>query len=308
MSWAPSLLIALAACLYAGVSAYAVSQATVAERNLAEGTPADLGLVYEDVTFDSAVDGIQLRGWYLPARGQRAVILLHGLDSERWGRRPALPEKARHYVQAGFDVLTFDLRAHGASGGDRVGLGWLERRDVEGATRYLEQRGIPRYAIGLHGHSYGAATALLSAAAMPEVAAVIADSAFAAQLPLLDQEIHRKTGLPALFTPGIAGFASLFYGLDLEAMAPVLAVPQIAPRPILFIHGASDSRIPAENSRLLLAASRNPADTLWIVPGAEHVEAFTTQPEEYTARMLRFFDEHLATHRPSSVELPTSQP
>jgi fermentation-respiration switch protein FrsA (DUF1100 family) len=301
-------VLVLAAALYAGVSAYAATQATIAERTLPEGTPADLGLAYEAVTFASAVDGIPLRGWYLPARGERAVILLHGLDGERWDRHPALPDKARRYVQAGFDVLTFDLRAHGESGGERVGLGWLERRDVQGATTFLEQRGIPPRAIGVHGHSYGAATALLSAAAIPDIGAVIADSAFAAQLPLLDQEIHRKTGLPALFTPGIAGFAGLFYGLDLEAMAPVLAVPQVAPRPILFIHGEADSRIPAENSRLLLAASRNPKDSLWLVPGAEHVEAFTTQPDEYTARMLGFFDQHLVTRSRPSLAPPDVAP
>jgi uncharacterized protein len=288
-------VLLLAAALYVGVSAYTTTQATSAERSLPEGTPADLGLAYEDVTFASAEDGIPLRGWYLPAGGERAVILLHGLDGERWARRPSLPDKAQRYVQAGFDVLTFDLRAHGESGGERLGLGWLERRDVQGATMFLEQRGIPPHAIGVHGHSYGAATALLSAAAVPDIGAVIADSAFAAQLPLLDQEIQRKTGLPALFTPGIAAFASLFYGLDLQAMAPVLAVPQVAPRPILFIHGTADSRIPAENSRLLRAASHNPEDSLWLVAGAEHVEAFTTQPEEYTARMLRFFDQHLVS-------------
>ena len=286
-------LLAVLLVAYAVASAYMAISATRATRIPIQGTPADLGLAYEPVTFESAVDHVPLRGWYLPSRGERAIVLLHGIDSNRWDPWPSLPQKAKIYVDNGFDVLTFDLRAHGESGGEHMGLGWLERRDVQGAVRLVEQRGIAPGRIGIHGNSYGAGTALLSTAAIPDVAAVISDSAFADQRLLLDREINRRTGLPPIFTPGISAFASLFYGLDLAAMPPELAVPQIAPRPILFIHGTADTRIPVDHAYRLKAASRNPADELWIVPGAVHVQAFAVEPDLYATKVVAFFDRHV---------------
>ncbi len=151
-----------------------------------------------------------------------------------------------------------------------MGLGWHERRDVRGAVDLLLERGIKPGRIGVHGTSYGAATAILSAAAIPEVGAVVADSAFADVREIMDREIEMRTGLPAeivrLLRPGIAFVAQTFYDLDLDAIPPERAVPNIAPRPILFIHGREDKRIPVKHARRLFAASKNPADELWIHP------------------------------------------
>jgi fermentation-respiration switch protein FrsA (DUF1100 family) len=157
----------------------------------------------------------------------------------------------------------------------------------------VEQHGIPAGRIGLLGHSFGGGIVLLSASAIPEVAAVVTDSAFADQRLLLDREINMRTGAPPIFTPGIGLFISQWYDLDLSAIPPEQALARIAPRPILFIHGDADTRIPVSHAYRLKAASHNPADELWIVPGAEHVASFAVQPETYTAKMLAFFEHYL---------------
>jgi dipeptidyl aminopeptidase/acylaminoacyl peptidase len=278
---------------YVVASAYLADQATRATRHLPQGSPTDEGLSYESVTFDSAEDHIPLRGWYIPSRGDRAVVMVHGIDSQRWDEAPNVPDKVRLFVHDGFDVFLFDLRAHGESGGEHLGLGWLERRDVRAAVDVVEQRGIPPGRIGLFGHSFGGGIALLSAAAIPDMGAVVTDSAFADQRLLLDREINMRTGAPPIFTPGIGLFVSWWYDLDLSAIPPDQALSRIAPRPILFIHGDADTRIPVSHAYRLKAASRNPVDELWIVPGAEHVASFAVQPEAYTARMLAFFERYL---------------
>ena len=290
------VLAALALALmvgYLGASAYIADLARHTTRRLPEGTPADVGLVYEPVTFESAVDHIPLRGWYMPSRGERAIIIVHGIDSQRWDYAPNVPDKVRLYVQNGFDVLVFDLRAHGESGGEYLGLGWLERRDVQAAVQLIEQRGIPAGNIGLHGHSLGGAIALLSAAAIDDVRAVISDSAFADERPLIDREVNMRTGAPPIFMPGIQLFMRWWYGFDLEAITPERAIAQIAPRPVLLIHGMADTRIPVQNAYRLMAAASNPSAELWIVPGAKHIASFATEPEVYTARMLTFFEQNL---------------
>lgn len=279
----------LAGLLYAGAAVYLGVRVTRGVRSRPEGTPADVGLTYETVSFESAVDHVPLRGWYMPARGERAVILVHGVDMHRWDPWCRLADKARLYVQHGFDVLTFDLRTHGESGGEHFGLGWLERRDVQGAVTCLARRGIPAGRIGLHGHSFGGGIALLSAAAIPDVAAVLADSPFADARPLLSHEL-RLRGLPSLLTPGIVAFVHCRYGLDFDAMPPARAMAQIAPRPVLLIHGTADDRIPIAHSFRLKAASPDAGVELWVVPGAGHVQAFNVEPAAYAERMLRFFD------------------
>ncbi len=287
-------VVLVLACVYLAASAYVTTLAAQSQRHPPEGTPADVGLAYEPVAFPSATDGTPLRGWYLPSRGERAIVEVHGINGNRWEtNHPWLTRMTAQLVQDGFDVMLFDLRGHGESGGDRVALGWDERGDAQAAVDVVLQHGIQPGRIGLYGMSYGGATALLTAAITPSVGAVVTDSAFADQRVLLDSEIQRRTGMPRIFTPGVTLFSRLFYGLDLDAMAPEKALPAIAPRPILFIHGTADTRIPVEHAYRLKAASRNPADELWIVPGGEHTSSYLVEPEVYPARVLGFFDRHL---------------
>ena len=279
---------------YAVASAYLTGLATTAERHLAVGNPSDLGLDFEAVSFVSSLDQIVLRGWYLPASHERAIIFVHGIHGNRWDTFHHIDELIARHVHAGYDVLTFDMRAHGESGGDRFTLGWKERYDMRSAVDFVIRRGIPAGRIGVWAQSLGTAGALLAAPDVPEIAAVVTDSAFADARLLIDSEVQLRTGLPPVFSPGITLIGGRLYGIDLDAIPPEKTVARIAPRPILFIHGDADTRIPAEHSRRLLAAAQNPAAELWIVPGAGHVQSFATDPEAYAARVLGFFGRALS--------------
>ena len=276
---------------YAGFCVYLAMHLTAA-RNLPIGTPADVGLAYEPVAFQSELDHITLRGWYLLSSGTRAIILVHSLDGNRWDTNNWLGQLVPVFVHDGFDVLTFDQRAHGESDGEHVGLGTLERADVRAAVHLVEQRGVAAGHIGLFGQSFGAATALNSAAAIPDVASVASDSAFADARERLNFEIHRLTGLPPIFAPGAGIAASALYGIDLS-VTPEKSMAQIAPRPVLLIHGDADARIPVENAYRLKAASNNPNVELWIVPGAGHTGSYDAEPELYTEKIVTFFERTL---------------
>jgi fermentation-respiration switch protein FrsA (DUF1100 family) len=153
--------------------------------------------------------------------------------------------------------------------------------------------GVPPGRIGLWAQSFGSA-AVLATAEAPAVRALVTDSAFADPRHVIDKEIHDRTGAPPVFTPGVTAAARLLYGFDLAAIAPERAVWRIAPRPILFVHGDADARIPVAEAYRLKAASRDPADELRIVPGAGHVLAYAEHPEANAARVLAFVRRHLA--------------
>jgi uncharacterized protein len=281
-------VIVLLVLAYAVASTYLVTQATLVHRNVAEASPADVGLRFEDVAFTSA-DGIRLQGWYLPASGARAVVLVHGIDGNRWDTVHHVDRLVALLVGAGYDVLTFDLRGSGASGGERLGLAWNERLDVQAAVRYVSSRGVAAGRIGLWGQSLGGAAALLAMPDVPEVSAVVSDAAFADIRLVLDGEIQRRVGLPPIFTPGLTLATRVLYGLDLAVIPPEQAVPRIAPRPILLIHGTGDRRIPVEHAYRLRAAARGPDDELWIVPEAGHVLSYDREPGPYATKVLALF-------------------
>lgn len=83
-------------------------------------------IAYEDVSFAGA-DGIVLRGWRFRARGPRGVLVyLHGIGDNRQGAIGF----AKRFGPQGWDVVAYDGRAHGASGGTACTYGALEKRDL----------------------------------------------------------------------------------------------------------------------------------------------------------------------------------
>jgi hypothetical protein len=52
------------------------------------GSPAAVGLGYADVSFPARADGTLLQGWYIPAKGERVVIVVHGGIQNRVRSRP----------------------------------------------------------------------------------------------------------------------------------------------------------------------------------------------------------------------------
>ncbi len=169
-------------------------------------------------------------------------------------------------------MVVFDLRGHGRSGGEHLGLGWLERHDVAAAVRFLLSREFQPGKIGIHGVSYGASTSLLATATISEVGAAVGalvlDSPFANISDVVVGEIQRQTGLPAFLTnallPGIRFMARQMYSLDLGGISPEQALADIPPRPILLIHGEEDPVIPVEHAMRLEAAAAQTAE-LWLL-------------------------------------------
>jgi hypothetical protein len=142
-------------------------------------TPASAGLTFDSVGFAATDAGVpQLSGWWIPAAPSAAfsrftVLYLHGQDGNLGGTVDALSRL--HAV--GVNVLAFDYRGYGQSAFARPSEAhW--RQDAEWALQYLsETRHIDRAAIVLDGHSLGANLALEVAAAHPELAGVVLDSA-----------------------------------------------------------------------------------------------------------------------------------
>ena len=285
------LVPALVIVAYFGISTYIANQLSSPPRRPITADPAQYGLTTQDVTFNSTIDNVPLKGWFIDSPGTAAVVMVHGRAAAR-DDGPAVPV-AVALVSSGYDVLLFDLRAQGQSGGDRYTMGLKETRDVAGAVRYLkEERGAT--AIAGYGTSMGASTLINAAADLPDMKAIVADNGFADLSLLLEKELPKVSGLPSVFNPGITFAAKTFFDTDLAGNKPVEHIAALNDRALFLIHTEVDPTIPVEHSFMLQkAAAGNPKMVSWIAPGEGHTQAYFNHREEYVARVLAFYDKHM---------------
>jgi uncharacterized protein len=281
--WFLGVLVTLLLAIGLGMSFYLTHRFSLGQVH----TPAEYGLDYEEITFPAA-DGTSLGGVWIPFPGsQRAIVILHGHGgSMDWDI-----QRAPYFHEAGFNVMLFDFRAHGRSDGNLATFGYLERQDVVGGVTFLKSRGMKR--IGLLGFSYGGMASMLSAPLCPEVNAVVSDGG-AARLRSAVAGRATELGLPRWLGPFLGWLTvvatSVRLGVNLFRYEPVRWVGQIAPRPILFVHGELDQYLPDFDE--LYAAAGEPKQA-WRLPGVQHTKASEVYPEEFYQRVVGFFQENL---------------
>ena len=287
---AGAVLVALVSAILAeGALHIPKPQRVAPAANLAESIAQATNATWREVQI-AASDQTILRAWiFLPRRANGGgVVLLHGVADSRAG----VLSQAEFLLQCGYTVLTPDSRGHGASGGETITYGLLEREDLHHWLGLLTaQSGIQRvYALGV---SMGAGVLLQALPGEPRLRAVVADCPFATFPGIARDRIHQASGLPPPLAAPFAEvglcYARLRYGLDLHNASPAAALSGVR-TPILLIHGDRDRNIPPRHSRQLHAA--NPATEIWIVPGADHAASLLTVPQQYRNRVITWFASH----------------
>jgi pimeloyl-ACP methyl ester carboxylesterase len=285
--------VAIAALVVAGiaVAVYVADEVTRVDRAPLTRSSLVLSPGTETVSFRTS-DGLTLRGWFVPVSKDRAAVLVHGKDANRFSSDHTL-RVARWLRDAGYSLLLFDLRGHGESEGQRFSLGQHERMDVAAAVDLLVARGFQQGRIVLVGESMGAAVAIQAVALRPEVAAVVADSAYANGRAIVDEAGPLETGLPDWYTALVVLAAKALYELDVNAVDPSAVVHAHPERAFLFIHCDGDGVVRPHHARDLQGASGNPDTRLWMASGCGHVGASARYGDEYRSRLIAFVDAQL---------------
>ncbi|MBI3292857.1 MAG: alpha/beta hydrolase, partial [Elusimicrobia bacterium] len=138
----------------------------------------------------------------------------------------------------------------------------------------------------------GAAVAIVGAVQHPEVLAVAAESPFASYQETVIRTGKLFYGFPRSVVLSAIYCARWRLGFNPEDYAPIHHVSQLAPRPLLLIHGARDLRVSMTEIQALYDVARDPK-TLWVVPDADHGEPAFRAPAEYERRLLAFFEQAL---------------
>jgi uncharacterized protein len=245
---------------------------------------ATLGLPgARDVSF-AAGDGTPLSGWYVPGRGDAAVILMHGSHGTRVDTLPEL----RMLAAAGYGVLAFDARGHGKSEGQTNALGWRGADDVAGAFDFLRrQTGVNPERIVALGLSMGGEEALRAAGSGIPLAAVVADGAGASTTG--DMRLTSGADIP-----------SSVAWLDMRAVELFSSESEPAPLGTLVRHITVPTLLIASGANGEFATDRAYSRrmgrhaTLWYLPSAGHTQALAQHPDLYRARVTSFLADALA--------------
>ena len=276
-------------------------------RNPLDFTP----LTGEPVTFP-AYDGLPLEGMLIPAAAdvprRGMVIFAHEFCSDMH----SCARYCRPLQEVGYDIFTFDFRAHGQSESppDYTPRQWVSDReldDMRGAIAWtqswLEERGYDRR-LGILGVSRGACAAILVARETPDIIALFADGAFSTDTTIeyfmkrwayifarvrIVYENH-----PPVFWRFLRWSMMIFARREFKCRFPSVrkAIARMTPRPMFFVHGAKDSYLPVDQSRQLFALAGQPK-TLWVAAGARHNQAAILHPEQYARYSVGFFDRYL---------------
>lgn len=243
--------------------------------------------------WQTSFDGLKLHATYFPAgvaqEKPKIVICFHGYTSQGMSDYIGLSD---YYQKRGYAMLLPDARAHGASEGEYIGFGCLDRQDALGWIRWAIEELGEKTEILLHGTSMGAATLLmLSGLTLPEqVKGIVSDCGFTSPKEVFTHVLHSMYHLPAF--PVIPG-ADLVnrklagYGMDeCNAKREV----EKATVPILFIHGEADTFVPCSMCDEIYEHCASPKSKL-IVAGAAHAESYYKDRESYEAALTKFIGE-----------------
>ena len=251
-------------------------------RTVSGSHPRNFKLDAEELKLETS-DGVKLDAWFLPNKtSKKAVILCHGYPMDKGDILGMTAFLAKE-----FNLLYFDFRATGRSGGFFSTGGGKEVRDIDAAVKFLEGRGF-REGLGIFGFSMGGAAALLSVS--PSLKARALDAPVARLSEELDYiflpwGVWRKPLLPLM-----KAWSLVLMGVNINSLNPVENTAAFA-KPVLLVHGGADTQVPVSNSLAIKAA--NPSAELWVVKGAGHGENYGRAGKEYERRLTDFFKKNL---------------
>ncbi len=232
-------------------------------------------------------DDLNLHAAYIDQNSHIYMIMVHGYR----GDGASIISPIKQMKKAGYNLLIPDLRGHGFSEGDYIGMGWDDREDIIQWIDYLLSKD-PHASIILYGVSMGGATVMdVAGEKLPhQVKAIIEDCGytsvwdiFKAHIDMNNIESEVALHMASLVTKIRAGYY-------LEDVRPIEQVKK-SQTPMLFIHGAEDNFVPFSMVNELYNAATCPKEKL-VIQGAGHANSCSVNSELYYQTIFRFIEKY----------------
>lgn len=278
--------------------------------------PSDVGMAYDEVQFPSK-DGVPLEAWFIPADSDRLLVINHPMTCNRYGFPGHLEPwrtdlgifggfevdfltELRFLHDAGYNILTYDLRNHGLSSdanGVTSGLGLIEARDVVGSLRYVRsQDRLAAMKLGLYSRCMGGNSTIVAMDYWPEefggVQALVVLNVVSGHT-FIERGAENAGLLPDKAREALAEKLADMCGMRLDEETPqphahAVTVPTLMAqlRRDFLIHGEKDGQ------EIFDAIGAEDKELLWIEESNQRFFAynyFGQHPE----KLVDWFDKHL---------------
>ena len=243
---------------------------------------------YSDKYIES-YDKLQLHSYVVSQNSNKWAIVVHGYG----GSGKLMSDKSKYFYDMGYNVLIPDLRGHGKSEGDYIGMGWKDRLDIISWINFIIKEN-PSAKIVLHGTSMGAATVLMTSGEnLPSnVKAIVADCAYTSAWDEFSYQLETYLKVPSYYILNVTNMVTkLKAGYSLKEASALECVKK-ATVPILFIHGDKDKFVPYSMMDKLYDATNSPKEKLTI-EGGEHANSDLVSPFLYWLTVEDFLNQYV---------------
>lgn len=243
---------------------------------------------YSDKYIES-YDKLQLHSYVVSQNSNKWAIVVHGYG----GSGKLMSDKSKYFYDMGYNVLIPDLRGHGKSEGDYIGMGWKDRLDIISWINFIIKEN-PNAEIVLHGTSMGAATVLMTSGEnLPSnVKAIVADCAYTSAWDEFSYQLETYLKVPSSYILNVTNMVTkLKAGYSLKEASALECVKK-ATVPILFIHGDKDKFVPYSMMDKLYDATNSPKEKLTI-EGGEHANSDLVSPFLYWLTVEDFLNQYV---------------
>ncbi|KGR74385.1 alpha/beta hydrolase [Ureibacillus sinduriensis] len=225
----------------------------------------------------------------------------NGSDNHKWaiavhgytGSADGMTRYIRNFYEQGFHVVAPDLRGHGRSEGEYIGMGWHDRLDL---LKWIDEiiSLDPDAEIALFGISMGGATVMMTSGEdLPSnVKVIVEDCGYSSVSDVFVYQLDDLFGLPEFPVLNAANTVTkMRAGFDLYEASAVRQVAK-SKKPMLFIHGNQDTFVPYEMLDEVYEAANVEKNKL-IIEGAGHGEAEKIDPDSYWNAVWSFVGKYI---------------
>lgn len=250
----------------------------------------------EGISIPSSEGDHQIPGDYIYAKGidtkdHDTVILIHGLGGNRYSNYPL----AAHFLEKGYNVITYDQRSSGENKAKYTTFGYLESDDAKDLIYYVSKLTKDK-AVGLWGTSFGGATAGLAISdkdAAQYVDFVILDCPVSSMKDMVAAEIDKmEIPLPTSYMTwcgSVVNKLKLGFSYGQADIPSAVADTHV---PILVINSKADQLTPYYMGCDIFKAIDSKDKEILSVEDSDHAQVWLNHRELYRKTMDEFIAQY----------------
>ncbi|MGL5617283.1 MAG: alpha/beta hydrolase [Sarcina sp.] len=246
---------------------------------------------YEDVFIESK-DNLKLHGYKIEdEKNDKWAIVVHGY----MGNAINLTNAIKKFNELGYNVLAPDLRGHGRSEGNYIGMGWHDRLDILQWADYIIEKN-ENAKIVLYGISMGAGTVMMAVGEKlkDNIKVAIEDCGYTSAWEEFSYQLKsiykRLPEFPIMQSANMISKIRAGYSIKEASAIEQLKKAKI---PMLFIHGEKDEFVPYEMLEKVYEAAENCEKEKLVIKNAGHAKSFIVDPELYWNKVKEFLNKYI---------------